>query len=117
MEETNDLGIYLGVPTINGRTSKREYQYLVDRINGKLVCWKAKVISLAGRDTLVQSTISPMSYYVMQTTKIPRTTCDDIDRVFWGYIDEGCKMHLVSWDTVTKEREGWTGYPVYEAVE
>lgn len=44
MESTEDLGIYLGVPTINGRTSKKEYRYLVDRINGKLAGWKSKVI-------------------------------------------------------------------------
>lgn len=36
MESTDDYGKYLGVPTINARTSKVAYQELVDRINGKL---------------------------------------------------------------------------------
>lgn len=92
MEETDDLGMHLGVPTINGRTSKREYQYIVDRINGKLAGWKSKIISAAGRATLVQSAISSMPYYPMQTTKIPRSTCDEIDRVsrrfLWGGTEE-----------------------------
>lgn len=71
MEETEDLGTYLGVPTINGRTSKREYQFLVDKINNKLAGWKTKMLSLAGRATLVQSSLSSVPYYTMQTTKIP----------------------------------------------
>lgn len=53
MEATDDLGTYLGVPTINGRSSKRDYQYLVERTNGKLAGWKAKTLSLAGRATLI----------------------------------------------------------------
>lgn len=80
MEETDDLGAYLGVPTINGRSSKREYQYLVDKVNGKLAGWKTKTLSIAGRATLVQSTLSMIPYYTMQTTKLPRSTCDELDR-------------------------------------
>lgn len=108
MEETDDLGTYLGVPTINGRTSKREYQYLVDRINGKFAGWKSKVMSMAGRATLVQSSLSSMSYYAMQKTKLPRSTCGNIDRISRHFLsggdDEHRKTHLVSWDKVTKAK-------------
>lgn len=86
IEETNDLGAYLGVPTINGRTSTNEYQFLVDKINGKLSGWKAKIISIEGRATLAQSRISSMPYYSMQTTKLPRSTCDEIDRISWHFL-------------------------------
>ncbi|XP_056697578.1 uncharacterized protein [Spinacia oleracea] len=107
--ETDDLGVYLGVPTINGRSSKKEYQFLVDRINGKLAGWKSKMISMAGRATLVQSCLSPMPYYAMQTTKLPRSTCDEIDRIsrrfLWGGSEEKKKIHLVSWDTITKPKQ------------
>ena len=63
-----ELGMYLGVPTINGRSSKREYQYLVDKVNGKLAGWKSKTLSLAG---LIQSALSTIPLYTMQTTKLP----------------------------------------------
>lgn len=63
--------MYLGVPTINGRSSKREYQYLVDKVNGKLAGWKSKTLSLAGRATLIQSALSTIPLYTMQTTKLP----------------------------------------------
>lgn len=109
MEESSDLGTYLGVPTINGRTSKREYQYLVDKINNKLSGWKTKMLSLAGRATLIQASLSSTPYYTIQTSKLPRTTCDDIDRIsrrfLWGGSEEQRKVHLVAWDTVTKEKD------------
>lgn len=109
MEETGDLGTYPGVPTINGRTSKRDYQYLVDRINGKLAGWKSKVMSLAGRTTLVQSSTTCMPYYAMHTTKLQISTCDEIDwisrRFLWGGTKENQKIHLVSWGEVTKDKE------------
>ena len=83
MEETDDLGAYLGVPLINGRSSKREYQFLVEKVNGKLAGWRAKTLSMAGRATLVQSALSSVPYYTMQTTRLPRSTCDELDGERW----------------------------------
>lgn len=44
----------------------------------------------------------------MQTTKLPRATCDEIDRIsrrfLWGGSEDRRKMHLVSWDIVTKPK-------------
>lgn len=109
MESTPDLGKYLGVPTINGRTSKREFQYLVEKVNGKLAGWKAKTLSIAGRTTLIKSALSSIPYYTMQSTKLPRSICDDIDRksrrFLWGGNEEQRKVHLVAWENVSKNRD------------
>lgn len=51
-KQPTTLGDILGVPTINGHTSKADYQFLLDTINNKLAGWKAKCISMAGRVTL-----------------------------------------------------------------
>ncbi|KAL2898047.1 hypothetical protein RDABS01_039829, partial [Bienertia sinuspersici] len=49
-----------------------------------------------------------MAYYSMQSSKIPKTVCDDIDRrtrrFIWGGDEEKRKVHLLSWDTVQKPR-------------
>ena len=114
MEVTDNFGKYLGVPTINGRTSKREYQYLVDKVNGRLAGWKSKTLSMAGRATLIQSTLGSIPMYSMQSTKLPRSTCDDIDRrcrsFLWGSSEGVRKPHLVAWENVTKtKKEGGLG--------
>lgn len=108
MDITTDLGKYLGVPTIHERTTKREYQYLIEKINGKFTGWKTKTLSMAGRATLIQSTLNAIPYYTMQYTKLPRSTCDDIDRrnksFLWGELEGEKKVHLVSWESVNKSK-------------
>lgn len=45
----------------------------------------------------------------MQTTKLPRSVCDDIDRktrkFLWGGTNEARKIHLVAWENVTKHKQ------------
>lgn len=66
-------------------------------------------LSSAGRTTLAKSTIASLGYYCMQTTKIPRTMCDDIDRrtrkFIWGGTKSQRKVHLLSWETLQKPRD------------
>lgn len=50
----------------------------------------------------------------MQTTKLPRSICDSIDkkvrRFVWGGDDEHRKLHLLSWETLQRPRkEGGVG--------
>ncbi|KAK9749278.1 hypothetical protein RND81_02G114800 [Saponaria officinalis] len=75
IDSTPDLGIYLGIPTINV--------------------------------TLLKSTLSTIPLYAMQTAKLLRTMCDDLDRktrkFLWGSLDEKRSVSLVSWNTVTNQ--------------
>ncbi|XP_074267339.1 uncharacterized protein LOC141590668 [Silene latifolia] len=70
---TDDLVTYLGVPTINGRVTRATFAHLEEKFNKRLAGWQTKHISLAGRATLVQSTLSTLANYYMQTAKIPRS--------------------------------------------
>ena len=71
MSSADDLGKYLGVPTMNGRVTRTQFRYLLDRIEKILAGWKTKCLSLTGRITLIQSTIETIPAYAMQTTKLP----------------------------------------------
>ena len=82
MSSTGDLGRYLGVPTINGRVTNATYKQVVDRVEQRLAGWKMKCLSLAGRITLIQSVVSAIPAYTMQTVKLPRATCDVLDRKY-----------------------------------
>jgi len=46
------------------------------------------MLILAGQITLIQSTICAIPEYVMQTTRLHKSTCDEIDwkicRFLWG---------------------------------
>ncbi|XP_074298106.1 uncharacterized protein LOC141628922 [Silene latifolia] len=107
-EETEDLGTYLGMPTINGRVTRHTFEHLEDKINTRLAGWSTKKLSLAGRETLVKSTLLTMANYSMQTAKIPRTICDSIDRkarrFLWGGDETKKSIHLINWETVQQPK-------------
>ena len=115
MSATDDMGIYLGMPTLTSRVTRQTYAHLCEKIDRRLTGWKSKYLSLAGRITLAKSTLSTIANYSMQTAKIPRTTCDAIDkkirRFVWGADEHRNRIHLISWDTLQKPKnEGGMGF-------
>lgn len=75
----------------------------------KLSGWKTNILNLAGRATLISSTLSRQLTYYMQYTLLPSKTIkatDQIQRNFlWGTNDTKRKLHLISWDLVTKKKD------------
>ena len=49
---TTKLEKYLGVPSITGRVHVVLFQHVLDKVEGILDRWEAKLLSLAGRITL-----------------------------------------------------------------
>lgn len=109
MNQTSDMGKYLGVPSIHGRVTNNMFRPILDRMNNRLEGWKAKYLSMAGRVTMAQSVLSTIPYYAMQTTLFPVGICENIDKrirgFIWGNKEGERKIHLMSWDTVTKSKE------------
>ncbi|CAN1773508.1 Putative ribonuclease H protein At1g65750, partial [Linum perenne] len=83
---TQDLGRYLGVPVLHGSTTNTTYDYILDRIDQKLMGWKAKSLSLAGCVTLAQSVLAAIQAYAMQTLVLPATTCDELDKRIHNFV-------------------------------
>lgn len=71
---TNDLGKYLGVPLVHTRLRSRQFNYLIDRVNGRLSGWKSKLLSQAARLVLIQSVSSSIPAYAMQSCYLPMKT-------------------------------------------
>jgi len=109
IQETDDFGRYLGVPTLHGRVTNAKFQDVITRVENRLAGWKAKCLSLAGRITLIQSTVTAIPAYIMQSARLPRSVCDSLDkrirRFLWGGTTLARKTHLVAWNTVIKEKE------------
>lgn len=109
MEATDDLGLYLGKPTLTSRVTKETFAHLCEKVDRRLAGWKSKYLSLAGRITLAKSTLNTLATYSMQTAKIPRAVCDEIDkktrRFIWGGTEDKRSIHLLSWDTLQLPRQ------------
>ena len=109
MVTTKDLGTYLGVPLIHGRVRKNHFNHIINKMQRKLSGWKASVLSLAGRATLVQAVTSSIPTYTMQTMKFPMSVCKHIDKInsnfLWGKNGDKNKIHLVKWRMVCKPKK------------
>lgn len=68
MPIVTNLRKYLGMPLLTTRRANSLFTPLVDRINNQIRNWQAKLISQAGRITLIKSILSPLAYFLMQTT-------------------------------------------------
>ena len=109
IQATEDFGRYLGVPAFHGRVTNAKFQDVITRVENRLAGWKAKCLSLAGRLTLIHSTITAIPPYIMQSVRLPRSVCDNLDkrirRFLWGETSLIRKPHLVAWNTVIKDKE------------
>lgn len=106
---TDDLGVYLGVPIIHKRASKELYVRLVDKVRNRLCNWKKNILSRAGRRVLVQSVLNAIPIYTMQTTYLPASTCDQLDKLarnfLWGGSADSNHNHLVHWERICLPRQ------------
>jgi hypothetical protein len=88
ISSTLDMGRYLGFPLkSNGRNSS-DFNFVVEKVQAKLSCWKAKLLSPSSRVVLIQSITSAIPAYYMQNIALPSKVCSEIDRLnrnfLWG---------------------------------
>ena len=105
---SSDLGKYLGLPLHHKRVSKQTYHFILEKVSKKMCSWKASSLSLAGRITLSKSVLAAIPQYYFQTTKLPTSICDNVEKVcrdfIWGDTEEKRKVHLVAWRDLCKPR-------------
>lgn len=109
-DATANLGKYLGVPLIHGRTSRHDYDFILRKAQQRLSNWKTSSLNLAGKCVLVNSIINTLPSYIMQTTRLPLSICDDTSKVardfLWGSEGNGKrKIHHVGWNAVCKPKQ------------
>ncbi|KAH9722591.1 putative ribonuclease H protein [Citrus sinensis] len=87
----------------------------------RLTGWNAAHLSFAGRVTLAQSVIQAMPIYAMQTTLLPSSVWNRIDkscrRFIWDGNSKTPKMSIVGWDKVClPKNHGGLGFKKLEAM-
>ena len=70
---------YLGINFKLRDKRVADFQDVVDKVQGKLQGWKAKLLSQAGRTTLIVSVLQAMPLYVFSCFKVPEATCKKLD--------------------------------------
>lgn len=75
----------------------------------KLVGWKAKFLSFAGRTMLIKSVMIAVLNHVMQRVALLAHLCDKLDKInrdfLWGSSMEKKKLHLMGWSKIIRSKE------------
>lgn len=79
---------YLGVPLGANMSNSAAWNPVIAKIEGKLASWKTKLLSRAGRLTLIKSVLNNLLIYYMSVFRMPKTVAQKIvklqRRFFWG---------------------------------
>lgn len=99
---------YLGLPLCTGGVSKSLWNPVVEKVESKLVVWKAKYLSLGSRVTLIKSVLANLPIYFMTLFKCPKSIINRIERLerdfLWHGNDGKNKFHLVDWNLVCQPK-------------
>lgn len=81
----HDYERYLRLPMVGGKSKVSMFKDLQERIANRVMGWKEKHISKAGRKVLIKIVAQAISTYSTSLFKIPRTVCDGIKSVLAKY--------------------------------
>ena len=89
--------IYLGLPLLFGRSKKRAFRALKEKIGSRIQSWGSKLLSYAGKGLLIQTIAQAIPLFVMSCFKLPKGLCHDINMLtagyWWGDKENKRKIH------------------------
>ncbi|GJY58660.1 RNA-directed DNA polymerase, eukaryota, reverse transcriptase zinc-binding domain protein [Tanacetum coccineum] len=100
----NILFNYLGLPIGSNMKSIASWKMLVDHFHLRLSTWKANLLSIGGRLTLIKSVLGSLGIYYLLIFRAPESVLQDLERIrsnfFWGGNQDGKKMAWVKWPII-----------------
>ncbi|GKF15214.1 RNA-directed DNA polymerase, eukaryota, reverse transcriptase zinc-binding domain protein, partial [Tanacetum coccineum] len=88
--------IYLGLPVGMNMSRLKGWDPILTKFKNRLSKWKASMLSIGGRSTLVSSVLGPLGIYYLSLFPMPVTIANSLEamraKFFWGYTDEERKM-------------------------
>lgn len=101
--------MYLGL-LIGGKSSKMAlWEPIIKRIERKLTTWKGKLLSIAGRITLIKASIASLPLYFMSLFKAPKGVIEKINKLqrqfLWSGETGKSYSALVAWDKVALPKQ------------
>nr|KYP54574.1 Putative ribonuclease H protein At1g65750 family [Cajanus cajan] len=109
IEHTPRFKRYLGIPMFHGKAKIADFHHVIDRINDRLATWKGRLLNKAGRLCLINSVVTSIPLYSMQSLWLPQAVCNRINQasrtMLWAKAGSSQYWSLVGWNTVTRPKE------------
>ncbi|GJR13403.1 putative RNA-directed DNA polymerase [Tanacetum coccineum] len=95
---------YLGVPLISSRLYKKQCDPLIDKVRSRVLDWKNKGLSFAGRLQLIKSVISSLQVFWSSVFILPAFVSQKIEKLMRGFLWSQGELQRgkakVKWDDV-----------------
>ena len=78
--------IYLGLPIMVGKTKRKEFQSIKDRLWKRHKGWHNEYLSGASKATLIQSIVQAVPLYALSYFKFPKSFVNELNMIiekFW----------------------------------
>lgn len=102
---------YLGVPLHFAKLRREDLQPIIDKIVKRIAGWRGRLLSYAGRPTLLKTCLASIPIYLLSIIKFPRWAIDMINsymgHFLWNNTEDHHKYHLASWRLVSQEKKKW----------
>ena len=100
---------------VGGRSKVSTFRELQERVSKRVIGWKEKNISKAGREVQIKSVAQAILTYSMNIFKIPRVVCDGMNSIlakyWWGQTWNERKIHWINWGRLcTLKDKGGVGF-------
>lgn len=101
---------YLGLPTLVGRSKKRMFGFIKDRVSKKIQGWRNKPISRAAKSVLIKNVAQSILSYCMSCFILPKSLCQEVERMFNQYwwssnTTQGRGVKWNSWDHMSMSKD------------
>uniref|UniRef100_A0A7N2KVG0 Uncharacterized protein n=1 Tax=Quercus lobata TaxID=97700 RepID=A0A7N2KVG0_QUELO len=70
---------------VGGKNKMSTFKDLQERIAKRVIGWKEKLISKAGREVLIKTIAQAISAFSMSLFQLPKTLCSDINSIMAKY--------------------------------
>ncbi|XP_021767821.1 uncharacterized protein LOC110732209 [Chenopodium quinoa] len=103
MSEKSNVGLHLGAPIDIQGKKKLSFQYLIDKVIGKIISWASLHLSQAAKLVLINTVLVSISAHVMKCLKLPQSIENKIDLLiakFWWANDGNKGMHWVKKEVI-----------------
>jgi peroxiredoxin family protein len=72
---------YLGLPVYVGRSRKKTFQYLKERLWKKIQGWMERLLSKAGKDILIKACAQAIPIFAMTCFDLTKELCDEMSMI------------------------------------
>ncbi|XP_042958050.1 uncharacterized protein LOC122293561 [Carya illinoinensis] len=109
VKATSNFEKYLGLPAVVGRQKVATFHTLIDRTWARMVNWKNKFLSSAGKEVLLKSVLQAIPSYAMGIFLLPTSITNRLNQLirkfWWGYNEDTSKIQWVRWNQLSYSKE------------